>query len=240
MAGVPRRRASTCSSSAPPRRWPSTCAPARRTTSPTTRAGRTCCSSTPGELEPDDDYVFDLDGAYELALSDPDPYTVSELSDLVDLVQRVAEVCDDGTLLKLVEQTPGVRGAAVRRRLVLRHRRRGALDRVGAVVERSWEPLLERFCRLVEWRGTEVLAEDVETTRTTTRTPTTSTSSTSTRTPRTTATGPDAGRHPGRDRGRGPRSRRLLDGPTHEDDEADPTEGGRTRSGRSPASCRCR
>jgi hypothetical protein len=61
---------------------------------------------TPGELEPDDDYVFDLDGAYELALSDPDPYTVSELSDLVDLVQRVAEVCDDGTLLRLVEETP--------------------------------------------------------------------------------------------------------------------------------------
>jgi hypothetical protein len=117
---------------------------------------------TPGELEPDDDYVFDLDGAYELALSDPDPYTVSELSDLVDLVQRVAEVCDDGTLLRLVEDTPefamllsddvsfaGTDGDA-------------RWTEVGAVVERSWEPLLERFGRLIEWRGTEVLAEDIE------------------------------------------------------------------------------
>src|SRR6185437_7378741 len=33
----------------------------------------------------------------------------------------------------------------------------------GSVVERSWEPLLERFGRLIEWRGTEVLAEDIET-----------------------------------------------------------------------------
>jgi hypothetical protein len=114
---------------------------------------------TPGELEPDEDYVFDLDGAYELALSDPDPYTVSELSDLVDLVQRVAEVCDDGTLLKLVEQTPefatllsddaSFSGAEGEERWTA----------VGAVVERSWERLLERFSRLVEWRGEPVLAE---------------------------------------------------------------------------------
>jgi hypothetical protein len=116
----------------------------------------------PGELEPDDDYVFDLDGAYELALSDPDPYTVSELSDLVDLVQRVAEVCDDGTLLRLVEDTPefaqllsddaSFGGAEGEERWT----------RVGAVVERSWERLLERFGRLIEWRGSEVLAEDEE------------------------------------------------------------------------------
>lgn len=114
---------------------------------------------TPGELEPDEDYVFDLDGAYELALSDPDPYTVSELSDLVDLVQRVAEVCDDGTLLKLVEQTPefatllsddaSFSGAEGEERWTA----------VGAVVERSWERLLERFSRLVEWRGEPVLAD---------------------------------------------------------------------------------
>ena len=117
---------------------------------------------TPGELEPDDDYVFDLDGAYELALSDPDPYTVSELSDLVDLVQRVAEVCDDGTLLRLVEQTPEFA------QLLADDASFAGVDgeerwtRVGAVVERSWEPLLERFSGLIEWRGTEVLAEDIE------------------------------------------------------------------------------
>jgi hypothetical protein len=117
----------------------------------------------PGELEPDDDYVFDLDGAYELALSDPDPYTVSELSDLVDLVQRVAEVCDDGTLLRLVEETPEFAQLLADDASFSGAEGEDRWTRVGAVVERSWEPLLERFGRLIEWRGTEVLAEDIET-----------------------------------------------------------------------------
>jgi len=117
---------------------------------------------TPGELEPDDDYVFDLDGAYELALSDPDPYTVSELSDLVDLVQRFAEVCDDGTLLRLVEETPEFAHLLADDASFTGTDGEQRWTGVGAVVERSWEPLLERFSRLIEWRGTEVLAEDVE------------------------------------------------------------------------------
>ncbi|HEY6745029.1 MAG TPA: hypothetical protein VI357_04850 [Mycobacteriales bacterium] len=114
---------------------------------------------TPAELEPDEDYVFDLDGAYELALSDPDPYTVSELSDLVDLVQRVAEVCDDGTLLKLVEQTPEFAALLSDDASFSGAEGDERWTAVGAVVERSWERLLERFSRLVEWRGEPVLAD---------------------------------------------------------------------------------
>jgi hypothetical protein len=116
----------------------------------------------PAELEPDEDYVFDLDGAYELALADPDPYTVSELSDLVDLVQRVAEVCDDGTLLKLVEETPEFAALLADDASFAGSEGEERWTKVGAVVERSWEPLLERFGRLVEWRGEPVLAEDLE------------------------------------------------------------------------------
>jgi hypothetical protein len=97
---------------------------------------------TPGELEPDEDYVFDLDGAYELALSDPDPYTVSELSDLVDLVQRVAEVCDDGTLLKLVEETPEFAALLSDEATFSGAEGEERWTAVGAVVEQSWEPLL--------------------------------------------------------------------------------------------------
>ena len=113
---------------------------------------------TPAELEPEEDYSFDLDAAYDLAASDPDPYTVSELSDLLDLVQRIAECCDDGTLLRLVEETPefaellsddaSYTGAEGEERWTA----------VGEVVERSWEPVLERFSALVEWRGEPVNA----------------------------------------------------------------------------------
>ena len=117
---------------------------------------------TPAELEPDEDYVFDLDGAYELALADPDPYTVSELSDLIDLVQRVAEVCDDGTLLKLVEETPEFASLLSDDASFAGAEGEQRWTDVGTVVEQSWEALLERFSRLVEWRGSEVLASDEE------------------------------------------------------------------------------
>ena len=115
----------------------------------------------PADIEPDEDYTFDLDGAYDLAASDPDPYTVSELSDLLDIVQRVAECCDDGTLLKLVEETPEFRqlleddvsfaGAEGEQRWT----------DVGTIIEQSWEPLIERFGTLVEWRGEPVMVEDL-------------------------------------------------------------------------------
>ena len=114
----------------------------------------------PGELEPDEDYVFDLDGAYELAMSDPDPYTVSELSDLIDLVQRMAEVCDDGVLLKLVEETPEFAALLSDDASFGGAEGEDRWTAVGGVVEKSWEPLLERLSRLVEWRGEPVLADD--------------------------------------------------------------------------------
>ena len=115
---------------------------------------------TPAELEPDEDYVFDLDGAYDLAASDPDPYTVSELSDLIDLVQRVAEVCDDGTLLRLVEDTPEFALLLSDDASFAGTEGDDRWTEVGAVVERTWEPMLERLSGLVEWRGTPVAAAD--------------------------------------------------------------------------------
>lgn len=115
---------------------------------------------TPAELEPDEDYVFDLDGAYDLAASDPDPYTVSELSDLIDLVQRVAEVCDDGPLLRLVEDTPEFAALLTDDASFAGAEGDERWTAVGEVVERSWESLLERLSRLVEWRGEPVAAGD--------------------------------------------------------------------------------
>jgi hypothetical protein len=113
---------------------------------------------SPAELEPDEDYVFDFDGAYDLAASDPDPYTVSELSDLLDLVQRIAEVCDDGTLLKLVEDTPEFASLLADDDSYAGAEGEERWTAVGEVVERSWERLLERLGRLLEWRGERVEA----------------------------------------------------------------------------------
>ena len=114
---------------------------------------------TPAELEPDEDFSFDLDGGYDLAASDPDPYTVSELSDLLDLVQRVAEVCDDGTLLRLVEETPEFARLLSDEVSFAGSEGEQRWTAVGEVVEQSWESLLERFAGLIEWRGEPVAGD---------------------------------------------------------------------------------
>jgi len=116
----------------------------------------------PSQLEPEDGYDFDLDGVYDLAAGDPDPFTVSDLSDIVDIVQRVAECCDDGVLLKLVEETPefaqllsddvSFAGSDGEARWI----------ELGQAVDRSWELVLDRLNGNLEWRGTEVRAESTD------------------------------------------------------------------------------
>lgn len=107
------------------------------------------------QLEPDEDEgnEYDLDGVYEVVAGDPDPYDVSELADLVDMVQRIAEVCDDGTLLRLLEDTPefgelladevSYAGAAGEERWA----------RLGEAVSQSWELVVDRVGQRLEWRG---------------------------------------------------------------------------------------
>jgi hypothetical protein len=105
------------------------------------------------ELEPEDDYDFDLDGVYDLAAGDPDPFAVSELSDLVDIVQRIAECCDDGTLLRLVEDTPEFSRLLADEVTYSGAEGETQWTELGEALDRSWELVLDRLGGLVEWRG---------------------------------------------------------------------------------------
>jgi hypothetical protein len=55
------------------------------------------------QLEPEEDYEFDLDEIPDLTEEDLDDEVVSRIGDAVDMVQRIAECCDDGVLLNLLE-----------------------------------------------------------------------------------------------------------------------------------------
>lgn len=105
------------------------------------------------ELEPEEDYDFDLDGVYDLAAGDPDPFAVSELSDLVDIVQRIAECCDDGTLLRLVEDTPEYSRLLADEVTYTGAEGEAQWSELGEALDRSWELVLDRLGGLVEWRG---------------------------------------------------------------------------------------
>lgn len=58
------------------------------------------------QLRPDEGYHFDLDGIPALTEAEADPEVVDQVSEAVDMVERIAECCDNGTLMRLLEQ-PG-------------------------------------------------------------------------------------------------------------------------------------
>jgi hypothetical protein len=105
------------------------------------------------QFEPEDGYDFDLDGVYDLAAGDPDPFAVSELSDLVDIVQRVAECCDDGTLLRVIEDSPEFSRLLADEVTYTGSEGDEQWSELGSAFERSWELVLDRLGGLVEWRG---------------------------------------------------------------------------------------
>jgi len=61
---------------------------------------------TPDQLRPNAEDAYDLDAVYEWASGEPDPVHVSALADVVDMVAKIADCCDDGRLRRLVEGTP--------------------------------------------------------------------------------------------------------------------------------------
>lgn len=55
------------------------------------------------QLAPDEDYVFDVDEVPALTEREADDEVVSQVGDTVDMVQRIAECCEDAPLLHLLE-----------------------------------------------------------------------------------------------------------------------------------------
>ncbi|MEQ3550675.1 primosomal protein [Pseudonocardia nematodicida] len=59
-----------------------------------------------GELTPDDEHRYDLVGLPELAAGDPDSPTVQELHEAVSMVRSLADVCDLGDIIDVLDGEP--------------------------------------------------------------------------------------------------------------------------------------
>jgi hypothetical protein len=107
----------------------------------------------PGALRPGPDDHYDLDQVYEWASGDPDPVHVSALANVVDMVARIADCCDDGALRRLVENTPayeelvddevGYQGRDGRKRW----------DELGRTISETWERAVGRVSTWLSWAG---------------------------------------------------------------------------------------
>jgi hypothetical protein len=108
---------------------------------------------TPDQLRPSSDESYDLDQVYEWASGEPDPVHVSALGNVVDMVEKIADCCDDGALRRLVGSTPeyvelvsdevSYQGKDGRKRW----------NELGDVIAETWERAISRVESWLAWRG---------------------------------------------------------------------------------------
>jgi hypothetical protein len=120
---------------------------------------------TADDLRPGSDDNYDLDGVYEWAAAEPDPVHVSSLANVVDMVGKIADCCDDGALRSLIENTPEY--AYLVSDDVSYQGREGRKEwaQLGDVIAETWERALTRVDSWLAWRGdftdSELAAESV-------------------------------------------------------------------------------
>ena len=117
---------------------------------------------TPDDLRPSGEDAYDLDAVYDWASGEPDPVHVSALANVVDMVGRIADCCDDGALRSLVEGTPEY--AELVDDEVSYHGKEGrkAWNDLGDTIADSWERAIGYVDRWLSWQG-DFSSTDLET-----------------------------------------------------------------------------
>ena len=108
---------------------------------------------TPDQLRPASEDSYDLDGVYEWAAGEPDPVHVSALANVVDMVAKIADCCDDGALRRLVEGTPAYADLVDDEISYQGKDGRRRWNELGDTIADSWERALGRVDSWLSWRG---------------------------------------------------------------------------------------
>lgn len=113
-------------------------------------------------LDPAPEARYDLDAVYELAATEPDPETVSELADAVDIAARIADACEDGMLRSLLNGTREY-ALLVEGETDYHTGKEGRAEwsRLGSVVAESWERAETRLQTWLNWQGSSTLPIEV-------------------------------------------------------------------------------
>jgi hypothetical protein len=109
--------------------------------------------STPDDLEPAEDDAYDLDAVYDWAAGEPDPVSVSALANVVDMVGKIADCCDDGALRRLIEDTPEYAELVSEDVSYLGKEGKRAWNQLGDTLADSWERAMARVGSWLRWEG---------------------------------------------------------------------------------------
>jgi hypothetical protein len=108
---------------------------------------------TPDELRPGSEDSYDLDQVYEWAADEPDPVHVSALANVVDMVAKIADCCDDGALRRLVENTPAYEELVDEDVSYQGKEGRKRWNELGDTIADSWERAIARVESWLSWQG---------------------------------------------------------------------------------------
>jgi hypothetical protein len=108
---------------------------------------------TPDDLRPSPDDHYDLDAVYEWAGDEPDPVHVSALANVVDMVGRIADCCDDGALRGLVQGTPAYADLVDEQISYQGKDGRKRWNELGDTIADSWERAINRVESWLSWQG---------------------------------------------------------------------------------------
>ncbi|MCW2494805.1 hypothetical protein [Jatrophihabitans sp.] len=108
---------------------------------------------TPDQLRPSPEDNYDLDAVYEWAAGEPDPVHVSSLADVVDMVAKIADCCDDGGLRSLVEGTPAFAELVDEENTYQGKEGRKRWNELGDTIASSWERAIGRVESWLSWQG---------------------------------------------------------------------------------------
>jgi hypothetical protein len=109
--------------------------------------------ATPNDLRPAPDDQYDLDAVYDWAGDDPDPVHVSALGNVVDMVGRIADCCDDGALRRLIEGTPEYAELVDEEVTYQGKDGRKRWNELGDTIAESWERAINRVDSWLSWQG---------------------------------------------------------------------------------------
>ncbi|WP_433599577.1 primosomal protein [Nocardia sp. CA-135953] len=102
------------------------------------------------ELEPEENFTFDLVGVPELVASDPDVDTIAELDDTLSMVRNIGEVCELETVTKFFGSHPVVGALASGVSAFVGRDGEELWDQIGAAIAKGWDDVLDAIDSVVQ------------------------------------------------------------------------------------------
>lgn len=101
------------------------------------------------ELEPDENFTFDLVGVPELAASDPDSEVVGELEDTLEMVRNIGEVCELDKVIRFFSGNPHLQTLSTGIDTFAGRDGQARWDQIGATIAKDWDEILDAIDTIV-------------------------------------------------------------------------------------------